>query len=96
MTRIFEEKEKGGKIIYCTKERWTHIIGEHSELSGFLEYVKTALEKPSRIIHFTKKVKYYYLFIKTRKSSAKHLLLIVKYLNGEGYIITAYFVRNIK
>ena len=32
----------------------------------------------------------------TLKNPAKNLLVIVKYLNGEGFIITAYFVRGIK
>ena len=40
-------------------------------------------------------VKYYYKYFKERES-AKYLLVIVKYLNDHGFIITAYFVRNIK
>jgi hypothetical protein len=40
-------------------------------------------------------VRYYYKYYKNRKSKAKYLRVIVKYLNGEGFIITAYFVIGI-
>lgn len=43
-----------------------------------------------------KTINYYYKYFKNRKSPAKYLLVIVKYLNGEGFIVTAYFEKNIK
>jgi len=63
-----------------------------------IEEIKEALQKPDKITTFSfdEDIKYYYKYVKSRASSAKYLLAIVKYLNGEGYIITSYFVRHIK
>jgi len=63
-----------------------------------IEEIKEALQKPDKITTFSfdEDIKYYYKYVKSRVSSAKYLLAIVKYLNGEGYIITSYFVRHIK
>ena len=37
----------------------------------------------------------YYRYYKDRKKKAKFLQVVVKYLNGDGFVITAYFVRQI-
>ena len=96
MPRIFETKDKSGRNIYLTDERWKHINQEHSEVAPYLEEIKETLKNPVKITdyEFDENVKYYYKYFKERK--AKYLLVIVKYLNNHGFIITAYFVRYIK
>lgn len=78
-----------------SKERWKHISEEHPEVAAFLQDFSAVLENPLKIIadEYDEQVNYYY---KHFKDTAKYLLLLVKYLNGKGYIITAYFVRNIR
>jgi hypothetical protein len=98
MVWIFECLDKSGRKIHLSKERWTHINEEHPEISPYLEDMQETLRIPDTITRFSmdKDVRYYYRFLKRRKHTANYLLLIVKYLNGEGFIITAYFVRSIK
>ena len=96
--RLFEFKDKDDKTIYLTKERWSHISIEHPEIASYIKEFNEILNNPTKIIDYynDNKVKYYYKYFKDRKEKSKYLLVIVKYLNGEGFIITAYFVRNIK
>jgi hypothetical protein len=98
MRYIFQTTDKSGRIIKLTKERWTHINEEHPEMSSYLEEMQETLRNPIAIkeIDYDKDIRYYYRYYKSIESSAKHLLVIIKYLNGEGFIITAYFVRSIK
>ena len=81
-----------------SKERWNHINQDHPEMANYIEEIKETLQKPDKTITFSfdKNIKYYYKYLKNISSSAKYLLAIVKYLNGEGYIVTSYFVRRIK
>ena len=98
MPRVFEIKDKSGRNIHLSKERWTHINQEHPEVSGYIEEIKETLKSPTKIKTYEhdKDIRYYYNYYKSREFPAKYLLIIVKYLNGNGFIITAYFVRNIK
>ena len=98
MTWIFEIEEKSGREIHLSNERWKHINQEHPEVAPYLEEIKEALENPVKITHyeFDENIRYYYKHFKEIKSKAKYLLVIVKYLNGHGFVITAYFVRYIK
>ena len=94
MVKVFEIKDKSGRIIYLSHEQWLH-IHKHPEMPSQLEKIKDTLEKPLKIIDVDNLVKYYYRYYKEVKSKAKYLRVIVKYLNGEGYIISAYFVEMI-
>jgi len=98
MENIFEIEDKVRRKIHLSKERWSHINQDHPEMADYIEEIKEALQKPDKITTFSfdEDIKYYYKYVKSRVSSAKYLLAIVKYLNGEGYIITSYFVRHIK
>jgi len=96
MTRILEVKDKTGGIIYLTDERYKH-IKKHPEMQNSLNIIEETIRNPQKIIDFPLDldVKYYYRHYKNRKSKAKYLRVIVKYLNEEGFVITAYFVVGI-
>ncbi len=96
--RLFETKDKLGKKVYLTKERWAHIVTEHPEVLPYFQEFSEIFLRPTRISsrEYDQQVKYYYQYYKHRTPSAKYLLIIVNYLNGEGFIITAYFVRHIQ
>jgi|SRR3989338_2550642 len=98
MAYIFQTTDKSGRKIHLSKERWKHINQEHPELSDYLEEIKETLKNPTKAKEFDygNDVIYFYKYYKSRESAAKYLLVIVKYLNGKGFIITAYFVRNIR
>ncbi len=89
---IFDITDKFGRIIYLSKERWQHVAREHNVA---VEEIKHALMMPLvvRQSKYDSKVKWYYRFNKQKKN---YLFVSVKYLNGKGFVITAYFVRRIK
>lgn len=95
---IFEITDKTNRRIRLPKKQWEHITKTHSNMTNYLNEIKQTLENPLKIIDYSmdENVKYYYQYIKQRKSQSKYLLVIVKYLNGDGFIITAYFKKNIK
>lgn len=94
---IFEITDKTGRIIYLTEERYKHILS-HPEMNNQLENIKDTLVNSLKIIKYELEdnIAYYYKYYKNRKSIAKYLRVIVKYLNGKGFIITAYFIDKIK
>ncbi len=94
MQNILVVKEKYGRIVYLTQERYAYIL-RHPEMQNRLEEVENTLKNPI-IVEDSKtdqKVKYYYTYYKEREE-AKYLRVIVKYLNGKGFIVTAYFVEK--
>ncbi len=94
---IFEIKDRTGRLLRLTKERWSHITTTHFEMANHLEEIKLTLEKPLKIIaHEKGDLRSYYLYLKHRKHPEKYLRVIVKYLNKHGFVITAHFVRYIK
>jgi len=95
MTRIIEVIDKTVRVIYIPKERWTHIVLSHPELSNQIGQIKQTLTKPLTIIsdHVDECVNYYHTYIKKRK---EYLVVVVKYLNGEGFIITIFYSKHKK
>ena len=97
MANIFELIDKTGREIRLTKRQWRHITTTHAEMTNYLEEIKITLEKPLKIISQEKGgLVRYYSYQKHRKHPEKYLRIIVKYLNGDGFMMTAHFVRNIK
>ena len=97
MVPVFDIEDQSGRKIHLSKERWRHINEEHPEIAAYLEALKDTLVNPLRIITYTldDTVHYYHRYYKERASPAKYLIVIVKYLNHHGFIITAYFVRTL-
>ena len=96
MDYIFEIIDKTGRVIHLSKERWNeHIRLEHPDIRDSEEIEQTILN-PDKIVEQDESVYNYYKFFKHKKSKLKYLKVIVNYLNGEGYVITAYFVANIR
>ncbi len=98
MEIILEVTDKTGRKIHLSKERWRHITTTHPEMVNYLDEIKETIEKPLKITPHTVKegLRFYYTYQKHRKHPEKYLRLIIKYLNGDGFIITAQFVRHIK
>ena len=94
MPRIFETKDKSGRIIYLSDERWKHIL-KHPEMANKVEQIKDTLLHPDIIttIEDDPDVRFYYGYYKNMK---EYLFISVKYLNGEGFIITSFYTDNIK
>ena len=92
---ICEVVDKTSRKIRLTKVQWKHIAEEHPDVID-LEEIKETLINPLQITvskYDPEQVCYYYHYNKEKR---KYLFLAVKYLNGEGFIITSYYMRNIK
>ena len=94
MTWIFEIEDKSGRKIHLSKERWKHIVTEHSDLANKIEDIKDCLTNALTIKHskYDEKVRWYFRYY---KRLSKYLMVSVKYLNGEGFIITAFYISNL-
>ena len=97
MLYIVEIVDKTGRKIRLSKERWTHITSlssPHAYMTNHLEEIKETLIEPNKItgsVYDSYKSNYY----KYYKDKKRYLKVIVKYLNGNGFVISAYFVKNI-
>ena len=93
---VFEVVDKSGRKIRLTKRQREHILRDHPEISNE-EVIKETLVNPTKITKpYEGKKYYYYKYFKSRKSPDKSLMVVVKYLNGDGFIISAFYVRSIR
>lgn len=66
-------------------------------MMNYLEEIQITLRNPLKIVQQEKgDLTRYYSYQKNRKYPEKYLRIIVKYLNGDGFVITAHFVRNLQ
>ena len=96
MDTIFEITDKNGKRIHLSKERWRH-ISKHPHMHDQLENIKSTIQNPItiRCNEDDESVAYYYKEFKNNDSEERYLLVSVKYLNGNGFIITSFFTNKI-
>ena len=76
-----------------TENQWSHIRVDHPDVEE--EEIKQTLKDPLKILEKRENKYLYYQYFKHKKTPAKFLKVIIKYLNGEGFVITAHFVKNI-
>ena len=95
---IFEVKDKTGRRLRMTGWNWEHIIKRHPDISTEKEKIIETLENPDKIMPSLKdeKARFYYKYYKHMASINKFLMVLVKYLNGEGFVISAHFMRTAK
>ncbi len=92
---IFEIIDKNKRKVYLTKERLKH-IQKHPHMHDPVENIKEALKNPLTVKHEDdKNILYFYREFKQMPSSERYLIISVKYLNGEGFVITAFFTNKI-
>lgn len=94
---IFTVQSILDKKVRLTPTQWNHTIFRHKELKGQEEKLKETLQKPEIVLYSDIDDNYqYYRLYSTTPVSEKYLLVVVKHLNGEGFIITAFFLREIR
>lgn len=96
MEIVFEVVDKTGRKIRLTKKQWSHIREYHKDVENSEEILET-LQKPDKLTTDEREyVNNFYKYFKHKKQKSKFLKVVVKYLNGDGFIISAHFLRNIK
>ena len=94
MDNIFEVIDKTGRQIRLTEKQFGHVIC-HKGMENYIEEIKDTLENPLKIIsHEAGDLYDYFNYYKNHRQRAKYLQVVVKYLNGHGFVLTAYFVRH--
>ena len=94
---IFEVSCKLERKIRLTDIQWVHIKAKHSEVSSEISKITETLQKPDFILYCMDDDNYqYYKFYQQTPVTQKHMLVIVKILNGDGFVITAFFVRRVR
>ena len=97
MEIIFEVTDKTGRKIRLTKERWSYIRKKHPEVETH-EEIEEGIKKSDKITFSDSDdtVHYFYKYYKNKKGKLKFLKTAVKYLNGEGFVVTAYYIGKIR
>ncbi|MDP7323520.1 MAG: hypothetical protein QF632_02035 [Candidatus Woesearchaeota archaeon] len=97
MALIINIADKTRRFIRLTKIQFQHIAEQHPEISEFHHEIEATLKHPTKLVTLwdDPSIGYYYKFLKHQKPSGKYLLVIVKYLNGEGFIITVYLTQKL-
>lgn len=93
---IFEVIDKTSRRIYQPNKQWNHILTRHPYMLDYIEEIKETLKNPDKIINAKSNKAYYYKNYKYLKLPNRFILVIVKYKNGDGFIITAYLEERIK
>ncbi|QQG38430.1 MAG: hypothetical protein HYS32_02370 [Candidatus Woesearchaeota archaeon] len=72
----------------------SHIL-KHPEMSNQSERIKETLEEPYKIIKLERDatICFYFRYYKDFK---QYLMVMVRYLNGKGFIITSFYTDKIK
>ena len=83
---------------YLSEERWKHIKYEHPVVANRLEEIKDTLVSPTAIrkSDHDENVRFYYRYYKNIKLKEKYLFVMIRYLNGNGFIITSFYINKIK
>ncbi len=86
-----------GRNVRLTQERIDHIL-DHSEMSDMLEQIQLTLEQPE-IVRRSKSdpaVELYYRFFVRTVVGAKWLCVVVKYVESDAFVVTAYLTDRPK
>ena len=76
--------------IRLTDERWSHITEEHTELAGMKLEVLETISEPTRILAG----RFGELLAVREVSPEKHLVVVYRELQSDGFIITAFMTSK--
>jgi hypothetical protein len=85
---LFEVLTPMGFSVRCTREYWlAKVVGDHPIMAGRDQEVKAALAEPIEVrqsAHDTGVMLFY------RMGEKRLVCVVVRHLNGDGFLITAY------
>jgi hypothetical protein len=90
----FEVTSSLGKRISISTEYWQKIIEtKHPVMAGREELVKQALTSPEQVRRSRKDATVHLHYC---KSDGHYCCVVVKHLNGDGFVVTTYLTDKIK
>ena len=90
---IFITEIKDRKLIRLTVKQWKHIVHRHPEIINKLILIESTLKSFDYIKYSEHNTRKYYKYL---KEINKYVMVAVKILNGDGFIMTAYLTRKIQ
>ena len=86
-----------GTDIRITKERLSHVL-EHPEMAGEERRIAETLAQPDIVVQSASdpEVRLYHRLYETATVGAKHLCAVVKWRDGDAFLVTAYFTDRPK
>lgn len=96
MSTIGFAYSKSGKRIRLTSERWGHVIESHNYMAGQHHLVLETVSDPQYIVSGVEGEFLAIKFLKNTNLGAKHVVVVYKEANREGFIITAFITSTIK
>jgi hypothetical protein len=88
---VLTVKSITGKTVRLTNERWLHIVEGHPEMAGHLNDVLLAIGAPDKILKGSQDEMLAIIF----QLSNKLLVVVYKESEFDGFIITAYFTKQV-
>jgi hypothetical protein len=95
MPIIATATSKNNKAIKLTTERWFHITESHDYMAGYFYDVLETIGDPDYVVAGKKEELLAARFYKKTHIGSKHLIVIYKETNAEGFIITAFMTSKI-
>lgn len=95
---VFEIVSKLNKKIRLTENQFYEIKLKHPEIVNQENKFKETLTSPDAIrkTQYENNAWLFYKFFKTTPVTQKYLMVAIKLLNDEGFVVTAYFTDRIK
>ena len=94
---VFKILSKTGRVVSLDEERWRHVL-EHPEMKNQLDRIKETAVNPDEVrasVYDLSVLLFYKLYEET-PVTGKYLMVVMKSLNGEGFIVTAFFTDKVK
>lgn len=82
--------------IRLTETQHKHMLMHHPEVKGQEEKIASTLQEPDLLLFDVEdQYNYYKKFELTPVTNRKMLSVVVKYLNSDGFVVTAYFTEKV-
>jgi hypothetical protein len=86
-----------GRSIRLSDERWQHIC-QHPEMAGMRQPIEETLKWPEAVVQSAADpgARLYYRFYHRTVVGGKHLCVVVKLLEADAFVVTAYLTDRVK
>src|SRR3990172_6419620 len=94
---LFVASAKFGKEIRLTRTIWRKIETQHPEFRGrsdYLEEIRNAVEDPDHVVQGWGEGLLALRWCELAPSRPKHLCVVYRELNADGFMITAFFISR--
>lgn len=94
--RVLEDFNK--RSIRLADERQQHLESTHPEMKGQIGRIEQTLASPDKVVRSKTDplVELFYKFYRSTPVTEKYLCVVVKSLESDHFIVTAYFTDSIK